>query len=98
MMFSNNKRVSTILIAVLAIAGTASASVFLGSVNDAKTSPFATRRSSCQVTNHYRQKIFGSEHRRQQMARTVRRNINPTTKGAAMAIPGMWCISYLLFS
>jgi len=26
--------------------------------------------------------------RRQQMARTFRRNINPTTKGAAMAIPG----------
>lgn len=88
MMFSNNKRGSTIIVAVLAIAGTASASVFLGGVNDAKTSPFTTRRSSCQVTNHYRQKTFGSEHRRQQMARTVRRNINPTTKGAAMAIPG----------
>jgi len=88
MMFSNKKIVSTILITVLAIASTASASVFLGGVNDVKASPFATRRSSCKVTDLYRQKTFESENRRQLMARTVRRNVSPTTKGAAMAIPG----------
>merc|ERR1712127_331438 len=71
-----------------AMASTASASVFLGGVNDAKASPFAMRRSSCGVTDLYRQKSFESENRRQHIARQVRRSINPTTKGAAMAIPG----------
>lgn len=75
---------------MLAIAGQASASVFLGGskANDVMASPFAMRRSSCQVTDLHRRKTFESENKRQQMARTVRRNINPTTKGAAMAIPG----------
>jgi len=87
-MFSRNNGVSLILVAVLAMASTASASVFLGGANDVKASPFATRRSSCQVTNLYRQKTFEAESKRQKMARTVRRTINPTTNGAAMAIPG----------
>ena len=86
MVFSN--RASIIAVAILAIAGTASASVFLGGVNDVKASPFATRRSSCQVTNLHRQRTLEAESQRQMMARTVRRNINPTSKGAAMAIPG----------
>ena len=87
MMFSNN-RASIIFVGVLAIASTASASVFLGGVNDAKASPFATRRSSCQVTNLHRKSTLEAENKKQMMARAVRRNINPTTKGAAMAIPG----------
>lgn len=89
MMFSNMKKASSILIGVLAITSTASASVFLGGVNDVKASPFATRRSTCQVTNAYRKNAFESENRRQQMARTVRRNISPTSSGAAVAIPGV---------
>jgi hypothetical protein len=89
MMFSNMKRASTILIGLLAIASTVSASVFLGGVNDVKASPFATRRSTCQVTELYRKNTFESENRRQQMARTVRRNISPTSSGAAVAIPGV---------
>mmetsp|Transcript_7823 Transcript_7823/g.19165 ORF Transcript_7823/g.19165 Transcript_7823/m.19165 type:complete len:198 (+) Transcript_7823:100-693(+) len=82
------KSVSTILFAVFAMASTASASVFLGGVSDVKNSPFCTQRSSCQVTDLYRSKSFESENKRQQMARMVRRQVNPTTKGAAMAIPG----------
>ena len=93
-MFSRNNRASLILVAVLAMASTASASVFLGGTNDVKSSPFATRRSSCQVTNLYRQKTFEAESKRQKMARTVRRTINPTTNGAAMAIPGMYSGPY----
>ena len=89
MMFSNMKKASSILIGVLAIASTASASVFLGGVNDVKASPFATRRSTCQVTNAYRKNTFEAENRRQQMARTARRNISPTSSGAAVAIPGV---------
>lgn len=85
-MFS--KSVSAILFAVFAMASTASASVFLGGVSDVKASPFAAGRSSCQVTDLYRKRSFEAENKRQQMARMVRRNINPTTKGAAMAIPG----------
>ena len=80
---------SKVFLAVLAMASTASASVFLGGVNDVKASPFAMRRSSCGVTDLYRQKSFESENRRQHIARQVRRSINPTTKGAAMAIPGV---------
>ncbi len=82
------KSVTAILFAVVALANTASASVFLGGVSDVKASPFCTQRSSCQVTDLYRKKSFESEHKRQQMARMVRRQVNPTTKGAAMAIPG----------
>jgi len=72
------------------MASTASASVFLGgsATKDVQASPFAARRSSCKVTNMYRRETFRAESERQQMARTVRRSINPTTKGAAMAIPG----------
>lgn len=85
-MFS--KSFTAILFAVVAMASTASASVFLGSASEVKASPFGTGRSSCHVTDLYRKQNFESENKRQQMARMVRRNINPTTKGAAMAIPG----------
>ena len=83
-MFS--KSLTAILFAVLAMANTASASVFLGGASEVKS--FGTGRSSCHVTDLYRKQTFENENKRQQMARMVRRNINPTTKGAAMAIPG----------
>lgn len=73
---------------MLSFASTASASVFLGNANDVKASPFVAQRYSCRVTNDYRQKILQSKSRTQAMARTIRRTISPTTKGAAMAIPG----------
>jgi len=88
MIFSRMRKSSIVLFAVLACASTASASVFLGGVNDVKASPFVTQRSSCMVTNFYRQKSLQDKSRTQEMAQTVRRTINPTTKGAAMAIPG----------
>jgi hypothetical protein len=86
------KRFCSILIAALALATTASASVFLGGVNDVKSTPLATRQSSCHVTDFYRKNAFESENKRQKMARMVRRHVNPTSNGAAMAIPGMLCI------
>lgn len=88
MMFSISNRASFILVAVLAMANLASASVFLGGAKDVQASPFAMGRSSCQVSNLYRQKMNEAKSDRQRMARTVRRNISPTTTGAAMAIPG----------
>ena len=90
-MISRIKRASFILVAVLGLAATASASVFLGGAKDAQASPFATRRSSSsQIGNLYHRKTREAEIERQKMARVVRRNINPTGNGAAMAIPGMY--------
>ena len=88
-MFSNKKTIS-IIVAILAIASTASASVFLGGSSELKSSSFATRRSSCRVTNFYRQRSIDTENQRYQIARSIRRHTSPNTNGAAMAIPGMW--------
>lgn len=96
-MFSRTNRAAggLLLAVVLAMASTtASASVFLGggATKDVKASPFAMRcsssSSSCKVTNLYRRESLRAENERQQMARAVRRTVNPTTNGAAMAIPG----------
>ena len=90
MMFPVKKeKMTVILFSVLCIASTASASVFLGGVNDLKASPFAAQRYSCRVSNVHHQMTLQSKGRTQEMARNIRRTINPTTKGAAMAIPGV---------
>jgi len=82
------KKITIILACVLGIATKTSASVFLGGVNDVKASPFVQQRYSCRVTNDHNQMTLQSRARTQNMARTIRRTINPTAKGAAMAIPG----------
>lgn len=83
MVFSKRASISILTLAVsfLAIAPIVSASVFLGG---------GTKQlhSSCTVTNHFRRQTSEAENHRQMIARTIRRNINPTVNGAAMAIPG----------
>ena len=85
-----SKRTNTTFVAIITLLAnfTVSASVFFG--NDAKsTGTFRPRTSSCRVTNLYHQKKSEDENQRQMIARTFRRKANPTTNGAAMAIPGM---------
>lgn len=80
---------TTVFVAIITFLAnfTVSASVFFG--NDAKnTGTFRPRTSSCRVTNLYHQKKSEDENQRQMIARTFRRKVNPTTNGAAMAIPG----------
>jgi len=89
-----SKRVVAI-VSFLAVAHTASASVFLGGSNDGNKGTFGGMsgmtgkpQTSCRVTNMYQQKMSKDENQRQLIARTIRRQINPTANGAAMAIPG----------
>ena len=102
-----SKRVVAI-VSFLAVAHTASASVFLGGSNDGNKGTFGglsgmtgKPQTSCRVTNMYQQKMSKDENQRQLIARTIRRQINPTANGAAMAIPGTFlffhvCIMYVL--
>jgi hypothetical protein len=96
-MMNLSKRVVAI-VSFLAVARTASASVFLGGSNDGNKGTFsgmssmtAKPQTSCRVTNMYHQKMTKDENQRQLIARTIRRQINPTANGAAMAIPGTFC-------
>lgn len=87
------------IVSFLAVARTASASVFLGGSNDGNSkgtfggmsSMTSKPQTSCRVTNMYHQKMSKDENQRQLIARTIRRQINPTANGAAMAIPGTFC-------
>lgn len=106
-MMNLSKRVVAI-VSFLAVARTASASVFLGGSNDGNKGTFGglsgmtgKPQTSCRVTNMYQQKMSKDENQRQLIARTIRRQINPTANGAAMAIPGTFlffhvCMMYVL--
>lgn len=83
------KYVSAIAISILvAPYNTVSASVFLG--NDVQKTVFQSRTSSlsCRATKLYHAHKSKEENHQQMIARTLRRKVNPSTNGAAMAIPG----------
>ena len=102
-MMNLSKRVVAI-VSFLAVARTASASVFLGGSNDGNKGTFGGMsgmtgkpQTSCRVTNMYQQKMSKDENQRQLIARTIRRQINPTANGAAMAIPGTFFVFSRLY-
>ena len=70
----------TLAVSFLAITPIVSASVFLGGETK--------KLNSCRVTKNFLKQTSEAENHRQMIARGIRRNINPTANGAAMAIPG----------